>query len=1125
MKNALFKDTIKEIKKTYKRFVSILLMAALGVGFFAGVRATSPDMELTIDKYFDNQNVYDINVISTLGLTDDDLLAISNINGVEKAIGIYSEDVYVKCKDEEVVVKAFRLEEQINKVELLEGSMPQNVDECLIEEDMRIEEEINIGDYIEIREDLDEEEDPSFKNTKLKVVGISRSPLYLSTDRGTTTLGNGKISYIIYVNQENVETDVYTEIDIIAKDAKSKITLGDEEYDLIINNIENSLEEIKEERGQARYNELITDANKELDEAQAEFDTEKADAEKKIQDAEKEIEDAKKEIADAERELSNGRKTASKEITDAENTLNESQTQVILNQEALDDQKIYFEAKKKEAETGKAQIQAGLDTINSTLEDLKTQKTNVENVLNGIKQIEIEIENKNAEIQKTEEQLILATTEEEKNKLNEQLATLNGEIQFLEAQKAGLEQTGVTQENLNQINAGITECNSKKAELEKQLKEIDSGITQGEAELMKAQLQLNDAWNKIQTGKVELEQKKIDVEKEFKDAEKEIQDAKIELADGEKELTEKKAEFETEIADAEKKLIDAREELNDIEVAKWYIQDRTGNSAFNSYSQDTENIERIGEVFPIVFFIIATLISLTTMSRMVEEQRVQIGTLKALGYTKAQIMSKYVIYSLLASVVGGLLGATFGLYFFPSVIISMYQMMYELYNIVLEFNVYYTVLGVGIMALCIVGATIYTAYKELASTPAEMMRPKAPKAGKRVLLERIPFIWKRLNFTQKVTIRNMFRYKKRFLMTIIGIAGCTAMILAGFGLKDSVSNVMDFQYVDVYDYDMMIALKNTLTSEETKNLISDFENKEEIEACIPVYMSAEDVKHNDLKQEAQIVVTNNQEELQKAIRLKDVKTGTKLNLTNDGVILSDKLAELTESKIGDEIILSDSDGNEYKAKVDGITEHYISHYVYMTEEFYNKTFQDIYEPNILLTQYQGELSEEVESKLSEELLLNSKVMAVTLTEYLMTMMDETLESLNLVVYVLIVSAGLLAFIVLYNLSNVNISERIRELATIKVLGFYDKEVYNYVTREIVLLTILGIMLGLVMGSFLSNFILGTCEIGMLRFKKIVLPPSYLYSSLITIVFTYIINFMTYFSLKKIDMIESLKSVE
>lgn len=1124
MKKALFKDCIKEIKKTFKRFISILLMALLGVSLFAGVRATSPDMKLTLDKYFDNKNVYDINVVSTLGLTDDDLNEISKIEGIEKIVGLYNEDVYLTCNGEQLAVKVIEYNSEINQVELIEGNYPENADECIIEKYMKEYENISIGDYIEINEDLDDEEKPTYKNTKLKVVGIGKSPLYISRDRGTTTLGNGEIDYYLYVNRENIDSDIYTEIDVIASESKELNTLSDE-YDNLIARLEDKIESIKDKRQNARYEELIEEANKKLDEAQEEFDTEKRDAEEKIADAEKEIEDGKKEITDAEKELADGRKTAAKEIADAQEKLDDSQNQVVLNQEALDDNRIYFEAKKKEAEDGIVQIQAGIEQIETTLSELQNKKTNVEEVLNEIKQIESELENKNTEIQKLVEKLNLATTEEEKNKLNEKIETLNGEKYLLEAKKDALEQTGITQESLNQINAGIIECNTQKVTLENKIQKIQAEITSGEAELINGQNQLNDAWNKVQSGKAELEEKKAEIEQEFKDAEKEIEDAKIELADGEKELLEKKAEFETEIADAERKLIDAREEVNDIEVAKWYIRNRTGNNGYNSYAQGSENIEKLGEVFPLVFFLIATLISLTSMSRMVEEQRVQIGTLKALGYNKFQIMSKYITYSLLASVVGGFIGAAFGLYFFPIVIMSMYQMMYDIQDLVVEFNVYYTILGMGIMSLCIVGATAYTALKELSSTPAEMMRPKAPKAGKRVLLEKIPFLWNRFSFTQKVTLRNMFRYKKRFLMTVIGIMGCTALIVAGFGLKDSISKIMDYQYVDIFNYDMMISLKNTLTEEEISSLVTEVEGKDEIEKCVKVYMTAETVKKNELDEDVQIIVTNNPESLEEVIKLKDLDKGEKINLTDNGVVITDKLAQLIDAKIGDEIILLDADDNEHYVKVENITEHYISHYVYMTENLYNKLFDEDILTNTLLTKYSGELSEDVESNLSEELLKNSKVMAVTLTKYLRSSMNDTLEAMNFVVYVLIICAGLLAFVVLYNLSNVNISERIRELATIKVLGFYDKEVYDYVTREIILLTIIGIIVGLVFGNILDSFILSTCELEMLRFKRIITPQSYVYSVLITTVFTYIINIMIYFTLKKIDMIESLKSVE
>lgn len=1138
MKRALLKDSLKQIVKTNKRFISILLMAFMGVGFFAGVRATSPDMKQTLDKYLDNKNMYDINLVSTLGLTEDDINEISQIDGTEKVIGIYSEDVFVKFEDEETVVKCISYEDEINNLQILEGNLPQNIDECVVEYNMNIGKGVKIGDYIEIRENLEDDEEPSFINTKLKVVGIVRSPIYMSRDRGTTTLGSGKVSYFIYGNKNNINSDIYTEIDIAVSGSKEINTLT-EDYEKLVETVEDKLNEIKPKREKFRSDEIILEANTKLEDSQREFDEEKANAEKKIADAEKEIADGKKEIKkneqkikDAEKELQDGRNTAITEFANAEAQISASETKLAEARTAATDGKAYLEAKKNEAQQGIAQINAGIETINTTQSDLEQNKALAESVLLNINKIDSTLNQLNEMLKEDEELLKNATTDEEKANLIQMIEYIKSQIELLNTQKQELLSYGINQEKLNQINTGILECQTKKAELEKQIQLINSEIAKGENEIAVAQNQIASGYEQLESSKAELAKKRnetnqkfIDAEKEIADGKKKIEEGKKELADGEKELIEKKEEFNTKIADAERKLIDAREKVNDIENAKWYIWNRYDNAGFNSYSQDCDNIEKLGNVFPIVFFIIATLISLTTMTRMVEEERVQIGTLKALGYNKFQIMSKYIIYSLVASIIGGFLGAIFGLKFFPYVIITMYQMMYDITDIVIEINKYYMFLGIGLITACIVGATIYTANKELQSTPAEMMRPKSPKPGKRVLLEKIPFIWSKLSFTQKVTVRNMFRYKKKFLMTVVGICGCTALIVAGFGLKDSISGIMDFQYVDIYDYDMMIGLKSTLTNEEKETLIKDLENKDKIEKCIVTYMFAENVKHDNYKQESQIMVIKDTQTIDEIIKLKSLKTGEKLELNENEVIITDKLSQLLNVKVGDEIKIENQDEEEVSVKISGITEHYISHYVYMTDNLYKKLYGEDVKTNVLFTKYVEFLDEESEKALSKELLLNSKIASITLTSYLITTMDETLSAMNFVVYVLIISAGLLAFIVLYNLSNINISERIRELATIKVLGFYDKEVYDYVTREIVLLTIIGIIFGLVFGYILNSFILGTCEIGILRFKKTVLPQSYIIASVITIIFTTIINFITYFTLKKVDMIESLKSVE
>jgi len=500
--------------------------------------------------------------------------------------------------------------------------------------------------------------------------------------------------------------------------------------------------------------------------------------------------------------------------------------------------------------------------------------------------------------------------------------------------------------------------------------------------------------------------------------------------------------------------------------------------------------------------------------------------MKALGYSNASICTKYVIYALGATVIGSFIGMFIGFNLIPTVIISMYQMMYPaITDLVIEFNTEYAILGLGLMAICTVGATLYTTLKELTSMPSMLMRPKPPKNGKRVFLEKIGFIWNRLGFTEKVTVRNMFRYKKRFLMTIIGIMGCTALILVGFSIKDSVSNLMNLQYGNVSNYDLMLGINSSLEENEVESLKNELNSKEQITSSLEAHIIANELQGKDENTvDVQVVIPKNKDELNNFIKLSNIKTGENEILRDDEILLTEKASNLLNIKAGDTVKLIDNDENEYEVKVGAILENYVYHYVYMTETMYKNLYGEEYSSNVI---YVKTIDMEVdeENKLNSELLQNSKISSLTSTKDLKSRMEDMLKSLNKVVYVLIVSAGLLAFVVLYNLANVNISERKRELATLKVLGFYDKEVYDYVTKEIIVLTILGICLGLFGGYYLSVFILKTCETEPLIFRIVALPESYVISALITIVFTVIVNIMTYFVLKKVDMIESLKSVE
>ena len=512
------------------------------------------------------------------------------------------------------------------------------------------------------------------------------------------------------------------------------------------------------------------------------------------------------------------------------------------------------------------------------------------------------------------------------------------------------------------------------------------------------------------------------------------------------------------------------------------------------------------------------------MTRMVEEERQEIGTLKALGYNTFHISIKYLIYSSLACIIGGLIGMNIGFQLLPRIIWDMYEMMYTLPEFLVQFDVENAVLGLTLIYICIVGATLYSILREVRNVPAVLLRPKAPKLGKRVLLERVTFIWKRFNFSHKVTIRNIFRYKKRFLMTIIGIFGCTSLILAGFGLKDSISKILPYQYEKIFDYDMQVALKNTLTKEQIENVENTLKQNSKITDTVKSYMLSGTANYNEQKEDVQLIIPDDTESIKRVINLLDVETEEELNLGNDGVIITDKLAQLLGVKPGDTITIVDSNDVEKEVKISKIAENYIYHYVYMSKEYYQNLYQEEYNTNVIFVK-DDNLSETEEEEISKTLVSMNEVSSISLSKTIMQTLDDTLNSLNYVVIILIVSAGLLAFVVLYNLSNVNISERIRELATIKVLGFYDREVYSYVTRETILLTIIGIILGLGGGYFLNFYIIGTCEIDMLRFVKVIEPLSYLYAILITVAFTIIVNIVTYFALKKIDMIGSLKSVE
>ena len=1077
MKKAVIKDALREIKKSYKRFISILLMAFLGVGFFAGIRASSPDMLDTIDTYYKNQNVYDIQVLSTLGLTSDDINAISKIENVEHVDGNFETDGQIEVGNKEVIAKVMSLND-FNTPVLIDGFLPSAKNECVVEERFLTVNNKNIGDTIELNiKDMqnDNGEDvPYLYEKELKIVGTVQSPMYISVDRGTSTLGSGKIDYYMYIPKSNVQANsIYTNIYVKVKDA-NKYTTSSKKYEDCVNSVKTEIEKIKDNREKSRYDSLVNTVTKKVEDAEKELNTQKTDAKSKIADAKKELENGKKQIENAEKTIKSNRIKADKEF-------NKAYAELINGKNKIADSEKQLESKEKQAneefdklEKQKAELNTQLTTLNSGITEVQK---NIENINIALKNPNLTSEQK-ANFEKTKKQL--------ENKLSE--------------------------------------LNNTKAQLVSAISKIDSGIATGKTEIKSAKNKLQSAKNELKKNENAYYSTKNSTYKQLDNAEEELELSKKELKDGENELEKNKKEFNEKIADAESKLNDARAKIAEIENPKWYVLDRNGNAGYSSFIQDTDSIANIGKVFPVIFFIVAALISLTSMTRMVEEQRTQIGTLKALGYNKLQITSKYVLYASLACIIGSILGMSVGFVLLPKIVWKMYSMMYQMGDIQTSFNFEIGSFGFILIVISILGATIYAVIKELIQTPATLMRPKSPKMGKRVFLEKVTFIWKRLSFSRKVTVRNIFRYKKRFLMTIIGIMGCTALIVTGFGIRDSIRAIMPDQYEKVFNYDLQINLKADLDKKQKQDFINSLTNDDKIEKLSETYMSSISAINENVEENVQIIVPNNNSDFNTLINLTDVKSKNNLSLPEDGVLLTDKAAQLLGVEAGDNITLKDTDENETNVKVTNVVENYVYHYIYMSKSMYENLYDKSFDSNVILTK-DFNLDNETEDNFVKDLMNMPEVASVTRISTAMNMMNDTMKSLNYVVVILIVSAGLLAFVVLYNLSNVNISERIRELATIKVLGFYDKEVYLYITRETIILTAIGLVLGLVAGYFLDFFILETCEINMLRFRKFVAPLSFVFAALITILFTIIVNIVTYFALKKINMIESLKSVE
>ena len=1102
-----------EIRKSRGRFLSILFIVTLGVAFFSGIRASEPDMRLTGDAYFDEAELMDIKAICTYGVTEDDVEAMEAEEGVACAEGAYSADFLYSTKNAQQVLHVMSLQEKMNQVTVSKGRMPESAGECLADDNSSFA----VGDQIRLESGTEDEVTDTLKTDTLEVVGLGNSPCYLSYGRGSSTVGDGSIRAFLIVPEDTFDMEVYSEVYMQVTGAKELLAFTDA-YDGRVEEVLKRIEALADDRAVVRKDSLKDEANEKLEEAREELEDGRKEAKKKLDNAAKEIADAEKKLADARKQIEDGRA----QIADAKMTLSSKQKE-------LDAARVQYQDGVAQLNDGKAAYEEGLLQYEEARAEADVQLQTGRQLLDGL-QAQINADEERyyallAQIEDLREQADVSedslddtgeSAGEPDTGPDQQIAALEAQAQAVAARLEGERQAYT----LGQAGIEVVhrEMDSVQAELTAAKSQIDAAeaeLAAAPAKLSSGQAQINSGWNELRSQ----EQKLVDGEAEIVSNEAKLVDAKKEYEEG-------KAEAEAEIADGEKKIAEAEADIEDIELPKWYVYDRSTLIEYSGFGENAQRLGAIGRVFPVLFFLVAALISLTSMTRMVEEQRTSIGTMKALGYSKGAIASKYIEYALLATAGGSVIGVLIGEKILPYIIVYAYGILYQhLPKILVPYDWGYAAMASGAAVFCTLFATVMACYKELEAQPAVLMRPPAPKNGRRVFLERIGVVWRHLNFTWKSTIRNLMRYKKRFFMTIFGIGGCMALMLVGFGLKDSCYEIAKLQFAEIQFYDGSIYLEEDITEEQQDELEAALKSEEQISRYMKANMQNITLVNGKKECAAYECVFGSVEDIPWFVDFHDRRSKERYELTDDGGIISEKTAKLLDVKQGDTIEIKDEEKGNKQVKVTQICENYMGHYIYFTPACYEEVYGEEPEYNSILFEVEdSDVNADLE-KIGRNLLKQDGALSVSYTHDIEKQLDDMLRSLNLVIVVLIISAGMLAFVVLYNLNTVNIAERKRELATLKVLGFYNMEVAEYVYRENILLTFLGAVVGAVLGRFLHLFIIETVEVDSAMFGRNINMPSYIYSLILTVTFSMLINGVMYFKLKKIDMVESLKSIE
>lgn len=1103
VKNPLVKDLLREIRNSRSRFISIFIMVALGAVFLAGLKTTAPDMERTADKYFDQQSLMDVRVISTLGLTQEDVQAHSQLDPVSQAEGAWCADTMVYGADQEWVVKVHSLG-QLNRPLLTEGRMPEAAGECLVEAKYLSNFGAHLGDTVTVHPG--DSYEAMMACTQFTIVGVMESPYYISYTRGSATVGDGSVDSFIYVPQSAFDSEYYTEMFLTINGAKELLCFGDE-YDRLMEDAVTQLEEFGKARAQLRYDDIVAEAQTQLEEGRTQLQEAQDEAQARLDEAKAQLDQSRSQLDQGWEELNSQDQELCRELEEGKSQLDQAQAELEKNQTQIDQ--------------GYVQLYAGIAQLNAAQREADNALADAEA---AIDQGEAEYAWNMAALEAAKAQLEAAKlrpeTENDENPGDESQGDM---LTQLQTQEAAIAQT---EEQLAQAKAQLDQAREA---LELQRQQVQQRLTQERQKSDEAHAQLRAAQAQLDQGKEELESQWAAYEEGKTQAETAIADAKAQLDQGETEyqqgLEEYQSaveEFESTFAEKWQEIADSEGEIKKLSQGQWYVLDRDTNPGYVGYGQDADRMRALASVFPVIFFVVAALVCLTTMTRMVEEHRTEIGAVKALGYSTPAAAAKYVVYALAASLGGSIVGLILGCNLIPRVIFAAYDLLYDLPELVVPFYLDYSLATIGASVICTVGATLAAIISAMSETPASLMRPRAPKPGKRVLLERVDFIWSRLGFIHKVSIRNLFRYKKRFFMTIIGIGGCTALVITGFGLKDSVFAITEKQFADIFSYDLQVDLDEEAPQARLREAQDWMESSDQVGSMFYGRVMSVTAQSDTRSETAYQLVPFDKAEFEKNFNIRTFKGGHPIELPEEGVIIGEKLAELLDVKAGDTITLVDD--ARAQATVAAVNEQYCFHYIYMTPEYYQQLFGHEPELNVAYL----DLIQDDEAAVADfaaGVMEHSAVKACTNQRTMAAAFSETMEVINLAVTVIIVSAAALAFVVLYNLSNINITERIRELATIKVLGFYDHEVSWYVYRENLVLTFIGIGLGLVLGKFMSSWLTRTVEVDIVMFGRRAEPESYVKAALLTLVFSIIVNIFTHFRLKKIPMVESLKTVE